>query len=478
LKKLFPDTPVILGGVESSLRRLTHYDYWQDKLKKSILLESGADMIVYGMGEPAIIQLAKLLDKGVPFDNITDLKQTVIARKIDQQKDILKKRKFVELFSHETCLADKKRYAENFAKIEISSNIRNPDVLIQPCGEQVVIVNPPFGDFTEKELDRIYDLPYTRMPHPKYNNKPPIPAYEMIKHSVNTHRGCFGGCSFCTISAHQGKFIQSRSKRSILQEVRQITQKDDFKGYVSDLGGPSANMYMMKGIDERICEVCQRPSCLHPSICKNLNTDHTPMIDLYREASEVEGVKKITVGSGLRYDFLEQDEEKNHFREYFRNIVRNHVSGRLKVAPEHTDPLVLRNMRKPEFGIFDKLYQEFKKINKEEGLNQQLIPYFISSHPHCTPEAMAELAVHTKNKGFKLEQVQDFTPTPMTLATVMYYSGYDPYTLEEVITAKTEKEKQKQVMFFFWYKKEYKEQIRSELIKMGREDLIPKLLQN
>jgi uncharacterized radical SAM protein YgiQ len=477
LKELFPESPVILGGVEASLRRLTHYDYWQDTLRKSFLLESGADMIIYGMGEPAILQLARLLDKGVPFEQITDLQQTVIAREASQLPAIVKKRAYVELHSHEICISDKKKFAENFAKIEVTSNVTNPDLLVQACGNQVVVVNPTFGNFAEKQLDKIYDLPYTRLPHPKYFKKPPIPAYETTKHSVNTHRGCFGGCSFCTISAHQGKFIQSRSKESILREVAKVARMDDFKGYISDLGGPSANMYRMKGVNEKMCEVCRRPSCLHPAICKNLDTDHTPMIELYKEASEIEGIKKITVGSGIRYDFLEQEEEKNHFREYFRDLVKNHVSGRLKVAPEHTDPKVLNIMRKPGYGLFDELYKEFRRINADEGLNQQLIPYFISSHPDCTPEEMAELAVVTKKQGFKLEQVQDFTPTPMTLATVMFYSGYDPYTLEKVITAKTEKEKSAQVMFFFWYKKEYRQQIRQELLKIGREDLIKPLLE-
>ncbi len=476
LKELFPDTPVIIGGVEASLRRLTHYDYWQDHLRKSFIIETGADIIVYGMGEPAIMQLAKLIDKGVPFEQITELKQTVIARPKKKAGEILENKKFATLYSHEICLSDKKKYAENFAKIEIASNMMNPDILVQSCDDKVVIVNPPFPLMSQSAIDKIYDLPYTRLPHPKYNKKPPIPAYEMIRHSVNTHRGCFGGCSFCTISAHQGKFVVSRSETSILKEVKNVTLMSDFKGYISDIGGPSANMYKMKGINEKICMVCQRSSCLHPSICKNLDTDHTPMTELYKEAAKIDGVKKVTVGSGIRYDFLEEKEDKNHFREYFKNLVKEHVSGRLKVAPEHTAPGILNIMRKPEYDLFDTLVKEFHKINKDAGLNQQIIPYFISSHPACTLEEMAELAVITKDQGFRLEQVQDFTPTPMTLATEMYYTGYDPYTLEPVITAKTDKEKSKQVMFFFWYKKEYKQQIREELIRIGREDLVGKLL--
>ena len=476
LKRLFPDVPVILGGVEASLRRLTHYDYWKDQLEKSILPDSGADMIVYGMGEASILQLARLMDKGVPFNQITNLKQTVVSRSKTERNTLLTRQHYVELHSHAACLADKKKYAENFATIEIASNMTHPDVIIQECEDQVVIVNPPTPLLTEKQLDRIYDLPYTRRPHPRYRKKPPIPAYEMIRHSINTHRGCFGGCSFCTISAHQGKFIQSRSETSILKEVQKVTGMEDFKGHISDLGGPSANMYRMKGRNQKMCDVCQRPSCLHPTICKNLDTDHTPMTNLYKKAAGIQGVKKVTVGSGIRYDFLAQDEKKNHFREYFSNIVKHHVSGRLKVAPEHTDPEILDVMRKPDFSLFRELTREFNRINQEEGLKQQIIPYFISSHPHCTPEEMAELVVLTKDDGFRLEQVQDFTPTPMTLATVMYHSGYDPYTLEKVISARSVQEKTRQVMFFFWYKKEYRKQIRESLLQMGRTDLIPKLL--
>lgn len=478
LKKLFPKTPVVIGGVEASLRRLTHYDYWKDSLHRSILLDAGADMLIYGMGEPAIIQLAKLIEKGVPFEQITNMKQTVITRPKKEKDELLKNNRYVTLHSHEACLKNVKNYAENFAKIEIASNMMEPDIIIQSCEENLLVVNPPFPLLTENQLDKIYDLPYTRLPHPKYANKAPIPAYEMIRHSVNTHRGCFGGCSFCTISAHQGKFVQSRSEKSILSEVSEVTKMEDFKGYISDLGGPSANMYKMKGFNEKICKVCQRASCLHPSICKNLNTDHTPLIKLYDDASKIEGVKKINIGSGIRYDFLEKGEDRSNFKEYFHKLVKDHVSGRLKVAPEHTSENVLKIMRKPDYKLFDKLYREFKRINEDEGLNQQLIPYFISSHPECSPEEMAELAVITKKQGFRLEQVQDFTPTPMTLATVMYHSGYDPYTMKKVITPKTANEKAKQVMFFFWYKKEYRQQIRLELTRLGREDLLKALLTN
>jgi len=474
LKQHFPDTPVILGGVEASLRRLTHYDYWKNRLKPSILVESGADMILYGMGEEAVLDVAALLEKGIPISQINDLKQSVILRSRTEADQILAKDTKLVLSSHERCLKDKKKFAENFATIETASNMMHPDIITQAYKNQVIIVNPPYPLASEKRIDAIYDLPYTRLPHPKYFKKKPIPAYEMIRHSVNTHRGCFGGCSFCTISAHQGKFVASRSEESVIKEVKKLTEMPDFKGYISDLGGPSANMYRMKGMNEKVCKACKRPSCLHPSICRNLDTDHTPLTTLYEKAARVKGVKKVTIGSGIRYDFLDQDNGKNHFREYFINLVKNHVSGRLKVAPEHTDAEVLNIMRKPDYSLFDRLYKDFKRINKQEGLNQQLIPYFISSHPDCSAENMAELALATKNQGFNLEQVQDFTPTPMTLATVMYYSGYDPYTMRRVITAKSVAEKSKQVMFFFWWKKEYRGQIKAELIRMKRNDLLKK----
>ena len=476
LKQHFPDTPVILGGVEASLRRLTHYDYWEDRLRPGILCDSGADMITYGMAERTILELARLLDSGVPFGQITSLGQTAILRETTEASKILGEKPVIRLHSHEICMKDKRKFAENFAQIETASNMMYPGTITQKVGQRILIVNPPISMPEGKELDLIYDLPYTRQPHPKYRKKNPIPAYEMIRHSINMHRGCFGGCSFCTISAHQGKFVQSRTKESILREVQQVAEMPDFKGYISDLGGPSANMYRMKGINEKICSKCKRPSCLHPSICKNLDTDHRTLTSLYREASKVKGIKKITIGSGIRYDFLKQNNDINHFREYFHELVKHHVSGRLKVAPEHSAKEVLEIMRKPDYHLFDRLYTDFKNINAQEGLNQQLIPYFISSHPHCSTEDMAELALATKQQGYRLEQVQDFTPTPMTLATVMYYSGYDPYTLEKVVTAKTSDEKSKQLMFFFWYKKEYRNEIKRELTRIGRQDLLRKLI--
>ena len=476
LKKLYPDIPVAIGGIEASMRRLTHYDYWEDRLKKSILCDSHADLLIYGMGEKPVTELCRRLKSGEKFSDITDIPQTayiISEKRFDGQKegDIM-------LFSHEECLKDKKKQAVNFRHIEEESNKMHASRILQRTDRDIVVVNPPYPPMTQEELDRSFDLPYTRMPHPKYKGKR-IPAYDMIKFSVNIHRGCFGGCAFCTISAHQGKFIASRSKESVLREIKAITQMPDFKGYISDLGGPSANMYAMKGKDQNLCGKCKRPSCIHPGICKNLNADHRPLLDLFREAGQIKGIKKIFVGSGVRYDLLIHDYKDARLNkaaeEYTRELITKHVSGRLKVAPEHTSQAVLEIMRKPPFGQFVQFKKIFEKINAEHNLNQQIIPYFISSHPGCREEDMAELAAITKHMHFHLEQVQDFTPTPMTVSTETYYTGLHPYTLEPVFTARTQKEKLAQRMFFFWYEKEYKDKIMSELRKMGRKDLIQKI---
>jgi len=479
LKSLFPDVPVIIGGVEASLRRVTHYDYWSDKLQASVLIDSKADLGIYGMGELALLELLHALDAGKTIHELTEIKQTFFLtdKTTPVEKSLWGE---IQLASHEICLKDKKSYAGNFRHIEQESNKMHAARLIQEVGNKRLIINPPFPTFTEEQMDASFDLPFTRMPHPKYAKRGVIPAYEMIRHSVNMHRGCFGGCSFCTISAHQGKFVASRSKKSIMAEVDQITKMDDFKGYISDLGGPSANMYKMKGKHQRICDNCKRPSCIFPEICSNLDTDHHPLIDIYKEVDNHPLIKKAFVGSGLRYDlFLSDDKEKNKengYDEYLKQLVTRHVSGRLKVAPEHTSDRVLKAMRKPSFKLFYKLKRKFEQINAELGLNQQLIPYFISSHPESTLEDMAHLAAETKELGFKLEQVQDFTPTPMTVATEIYYSGYDPYTLKKVFTVRSKEEKIAQQKFFFWYKRENQAWIKHTLLKLDREDLSNKLL--
>ena len=484
LRKLYPDVPIILGGIEASLRRLTHYDYWKDELKKCILCDSGADMIIYGMGEKPITALCKELQEGRNIHEIHDIPQTVyLIKKKDFVNDI--KSDDLILHSHEECLVNKKFQAENFRHIEEESNMLHAHRLLQEVDGYYAVVNPPYPPMTTEELDSFYDLPYTRLPHPKYKNKR-IPAYEMIKHSVNIHRGCFGGCAFCTISAHQGKFIVSRSKQSILKEVKKVIEMPDFKGYISDLGGPSANMYAMSGKNKSICEKCKRPSCINPNICKNLNTDHRPLLDVYKAVDSLPGIKKSFIGSGVRYDLLlhrSDDENINKAaKEYTRELICRHVSGRLKVAPEHTSDRVLKLMRKPPFSQFESFKKIFDDINTKENLRQQIIPYFISSHPGCKEEDMAELAVKTKNLNFHLEQVQDFTPTPMTVSTEAWYTGFDPYTLEPVFSAKTQREKLAQRQFFFWYKPEERRNIEHELMRLGRPDLIrqlyPRPLQN
>ena len=477
LKQLFPDVPVILGGIEASLRRVTHYDYWQDQLHPCILCDSGADMITYGMGEKPILELARRLSEGEPVSTIRDIPQTVyLARKEDIPGGITTDD--IMLHSHEECLRNKRAQAENFRHVEEQSNMMHAKRLIQEVGNSCVVVYPPYPPMTTAELDASFDLPYTRMPHPKYKGKR-IPAYDMIKHSVNIHRGCFGGCAFCTISAHQGKFIACRSKESILREVKQVIEMPDFKGYLSDLGGPSANMYGMQGRNLNACEKCKRPSCIQPQICPNLDTNHQKLLDIYHAVDALPGIKRSFIGSGVRYDLLlykSKDEEANHAaRQYTRELISRHVSGRLKVAPEHTSDHVLHFMRKPPFQQFYDFKREFDRINREEGLNQQIIPYFISSHPGCREEDMAELAVITKGLDFHLEQVQDFTPTPMTIATETWYTGYDPYTLEPVFSAKSPREKLAQRQYFFWYKPEERRNIEQSLRRIGRPDLIPKL---
>ena len=477
LKKLFPDVPVALGGIEASLRRISHYDYWKDELRKCILCDSGADLILYGMGERSIVELANAFAEGKTMDEIHEMPQVAFYCK---EKDIPGgfKDDDIILHSHEECLHNKKGQAENVRHLEEEANKMHAQRMIQEVDGKYVVVNPPFPLMITEELDAAFDLPYTRLPHPKYKGKT-IPAYEMIKFSVNLHRGCFGGCSFCTISAHQGKFVVCRSKESILKEVKKIIAMPDFKGYLSDLGGPSANMYGMHGKNQKACEVCKRPSCVNPQICPNLNTDHSKLLEIYHAVDALPGIKKSFIGSGVRYDLLlhkSKDEKVNQAaREYTRELITKHVSGRLKVAPEHTSPEVLKFMRKPSFDLFYEFKRIFDKINKEEGLNQQIIPYFISSHPGCHEEDMAELAVITKGLDFHLEQVQDFTPTPMTISTETWYTGYDPYTLEPVFSAKTQKEKLAQRMFFFWYKPEERRAIESELRRIGRSDLIAKL---
>ncbi len=443
LKELFPDTPVILGGIEASLRRLTHYDYWSNNLLPSILCQSGADLLMYGMGEGVVERVAKALSNGYNINLLRKIPQVAFVADKNFVNQ-LPAEKCIHLSSFEQCCKSKHSFAENFKVIETQSNLRNGDsYIIEQVGRNYVVVNPPLATLTTTEVDHSFDLPYERAPHPKYRGKGDIPAWEMIKHSVNLHRGCFGGCSFCTISAHQGKFIASRSEKSILAEVEKVTQMADFKGYLSDIGGPSANMYGMGGRKTELCDKCRRPSCLHPKVCPNLNNDHRPLLKLYSKIREIKGIKKAFIGSGIRYDLFDNTP-------YLETVLRHHTSGRLKVAPEHTEERVLQIMRKPSFEQFERLNQNFKSICKREGLRYQLIPYFISSHPGCTERDMKQLSSKVLGKlNFNLEQVQDLTPTPMTLSSVMFYTGIDPYSGKEVFVAKSQEDKRRQKSYFF-----------------------------
>ncbi len=477
LKELYPDVPIIVGGIEVSLRRITHYDYWDDELKPCVLKDTKADLLIYGMGELPLKMICKEMKNGKKISELTDIPQTAYIT--DNQSISKTDIETITLFSHSECLKDKVKQAKNFRIAEEESNKLHAARLLQQIDDKhTVVINPPFPPMTTEQLDSTYDLPFTRLPHPKYKGKK-IPAYDMIKFSVNIHRGCFGGCSFCAISSHQGKFIMSRSEESILKEIKELTQHPDFKGYLSDLGGPSANMYKMRGKNSNLCEKCKRYSCLFPSICKNMDTDHSNLIELYKKVDSIPHIKKSFIGSGVRYDLLLQEniDEKTHKSQvrYMEELIKNHVSGRLKVAPEHTSDNVLNLMRKPSFQLFYKFKNCFDRINNENGLKQQLIPYFISSHPGCRKEDMAELACLTKNLDFKLEQIQDFTPTPMTLSTEIYYTGIHPYTLEEVWTPHSKEDKLEQRKFFFWYKKENQRDIINDLRKIGRTDLIAQL---
>lgn len=490
LKELYPDTPVVIGGIEASLRRLAHYDYWQDKLLPSILLSSNADLLIYGMGEKPFMSLIERLNYIDGILNVHEFRNTLLRNPIKQTvmafntaNEIPGKIKpdDILLHSYADCMRNKKCHAENFRHIEEESNKYNAQRIVQETNGKYIVVFPPFQPMSQNELDQSFDLPYTRMPHPKYKGKT-IPAYEMIKFSVCLHRGCFGGCAFCTISAHQGKFITSRSKQSILNEVKAIVNMPDFKGYISDLGGPSANMYAMQGRNTNICHKCKRPSCIHPQICPNLNTDHGPLLEIYREVDKIKGIKKSFIGSGVRYDLLLHESENQQInknnKQYTQELIEKHVSGRLKVAPEHTSDEVLNLMRKPSFEQFFEFKKIFEKINEKHNLRQQIIPYFISSHPGCTTEHMAELAAITKKLNFKLEQIQDFTPTPMTVSTETWYTGIHPYTLQKVYSAKSPKEKLAQRQFFFWYKNEERKNIIRELKRIGRNDLITQICEH
>ena len=445
LKEIYPDIPVVIGGIEASLRRVTHYDYWQDALKPSILVESGADWLCYGMGERTMIEITKAIESG---RNVNDI------RKIPQLGFYMDGRcrlkDAVILNSYERCCKDKVAFAENFHVIETYANMLQPPVLIEPVGKGYVQINPTWPPATQEEMDSFWDLPFTKLPHPRYKGKH-IPAYEMIKFSVNTHRGCFGGCNFCTIAAHQGKFIQSRSEDSIIREISSLKALPGFAGNISDVGAPTANMYGMKGKDPQLCAKCRRKSCLFPSPCRNMDRSHERLLKLYERIAKVKGIRHAYIGSGIRYDlFLD---EKGFVDEtsypYLKELILEHTSGRLKVAPEHTEDTVLKLMAKPSFRLFERLRLEFDRIVASGGRKCELVPYFISGHPGCGMKEMQRLARTPALKGLYMDQVQDFTPTPMTTSSVMFYTGLDPKNLEKVFVERDIERKKEQKSFFF-----------------------------
>ena len=431
LKELYPDIPVVIGGIEASLRRLTHYDYWKDCLMPSVLVTSGADYLCYGMGERPMLELTKGIEKGWSQHKMRQIPQ--IAFYVDKPYKEENKENILVLHSFEECQKDKRAFAENFHWIETHANMMHPDTILEPVGDGYVQINPPYPPATQQEMDSFWDLPFTKLPHPRYKGKR-IPAYDMIKFSVNTHRGCFGGCNFCTIAAHQGKFIQSRSEASILKEVKELNNLPDFAGNISDVGAPTANMYGMHGKNLELCDKCKRRSCLFPKRCPNLDCDHTRLMGLYEKIDSTKGIRHSYIGSGIRYDlFLTEDgfvDESS--KPYLKTLVLDHTSGRLKVAPEHTEDHVLQKMAKPTFRLFERLRKEFDKINRDAGTHVGLVPYFISSHPGCTLKDMECLANHPALKGIWMDQVQDFTPTPMTTSSVMFYSGIDPRDMKPV----------------------------------------------
>ena len=437
---------MVIGGVEASLRRLTHYDYWQDRLFPSILVDSGADWLCYGMGERPMIALTRAIESGQNIRQVESLPQLAFLRRgAPKLQDAL------VLSSYETCCSDKSAFAANFRQIETHANMLHPQVIIEPVGDGYVRVNPPYPPATTEEMDSFWDLPFTKQPHPRYKGKR-IPAYDMIKFSINTHRGCFGGCNFCTIAAHQGKFIQSRSTASITREAAALASLPGFAGNISDLGAPTANMYRMGGKDKSICEKCRRKSCLYPKVCPNLDRSHAPLLEMYEAVGRVKGVRHAYIGSGIRYDlFLDEKDgfvDGTSYR-YFRELVLNHTSGRLKVAPEHTQDKVLGYMAKPSFRLFERLRAEFDSLNRKAGTHVGLVPYFISSHPGCSSADMKALASHPALKGIWMDQVQDFMPTPMTCSSVMFYSGIDPRTMKPVFVERDPEKKKAQKSYFF-----------------------------
>lgn len=461
-REAYKGVPVVAGAVEASLRRLAHFDYWSEKVRGSILLDAKADLIVYGMAETTIAEIARRLAAGQSLDECRDLRGLVYAL---GAKDGSPTGDDVEVLpSFEEVKADKVLFGKATKQIHLNSNPHNAKTLVQLHGRRAVVQSPPQLPLTTPELDAIHDLPFTRKPHPSYREK--IPAFEVIKHSVQIMRGCFGGCTFCSITTHQGRIIQSRSERSILNELEAISSDPDFKGTVSDLGGPTANMYELRCSKPEVEAVCKRLSCVHPKICKLLGTDHGPLIQLYKKARAVPGIRKVHVASGVRIDLAGRSPE------YMRELVTHHVGGRLKIAPEHVNEDVLEKMKKPKLETWDRFVDEFHRASRQAGKRQELVPYFISSHPGSDLRAMIELALFLKRNGYAPDQVQDFIPAPMDVATAMYYTGVDPLTGKPVHVARGLRDRRLQRSLMQFFKPENWFLVREALQKAGRLDLV------
>jgi uncharacterized radical SAM protein YgiQ len=459
-REAYKGVPVIAGGVEASLRRLAHYDYWSDKVRRSILLDSKADLVVFGMGENAIVEIAQRLESGETVKQLRDMRGIAYALGASEKPP----ENALVLPSYEAVSTDKMEFSEATRMIHHETNPFNARQLVQQHGNQWVVCNPPQHPISQEAMDRIYGLPYTRRQHPSYSK--PIPAHQMIKDSVTIMRGCFGGCTFCSITAHQGRIIQSRSKESVLREIESMTRDKEFKGVVSDIGGPTANMYQMRCTRPEVEAVCRRQSCVHPKICKLLGVDHQPVIQLMREARAVPGIKKVLVASGVRMDLARTSPE------YIRELTTHHVGGHLKVAPEHVDPGVLDRMRKPANDDFEFFTDQFRDASAEAGKKQYLIPYFIASHPGSDIDAMIELALFLKRNGYKPDQVQDFIPAPMDVATSMYYTGIDPFSKKPVYVSKALKDRKLQRALMQFFKPENYFEVREALRQAGRMDLV------
>ena len=459
-REAYRNVPVIVGGVEASLRRLAHYDYWSDKVCRSILLDCKADLLVYGMGEEAIVEIARRLDAGQTVRDLRDMRGVAFALGASETPPGDAK----ALPSFEEVRDDTRAFADATRIIHDETNPYNARRLVQAHARRAVVCNRPALPISEQAMDGIYGLPYTRRPHPAYTE--PIPAFAMIKDSVTIMRGCFGGCTFCSITTHQGRIIQSRSRQSILDEVRGLASDPRFKGTVSDIGGPTANMYQMTCTKPEVEAVCRRQSCVHPTICKLLGTNHDPLIEVMRQARQIPGVKKVLVASGIRMDLARRSPR------YMRELTRHHVGGHLKVAPEHTDPEVLARMRKPSGDDFEQFAKTFETESRKAGKKQYIVPYFIASHPGSDLDAMIDLAVFLKRSGYRPDQVQDFIPAPLDVATAMYHTGIDPFTKKPVFIAKHLRDRKLQRALMQFFKPENYLEVRRALLEAGRSDLI------